>query len=306
MERSRLDAATLLLALAVGGALVFLAAPANFSYLTTIAGFILLIVLFAYDQEGVRSVLQSLAFGAVTGFALMLAAAILYEYSLARAANVTGAAAQQDYLQPRLALTWVFGTVLFWAIDRARMGGRVANEARTALPTAVGRRAFIPDYGGVPVPPPAAPRPAPPPYVPQQTVASTPPPPDYSATRVSVQPAAPPRPASEEPTEPIPVVAPEPPPVSPPTVSVPQPTAPQPIPVTGKVTMIYVGLVGEGLNVLRSVSAEQLGHDFYRIIDNMPEGETWAFQPGQVVRCRKQKLSSGKAMVAYEEAPRAQ
>jgi hypothetical protein len=280
MERSRLDAATLLLALAVGGALVFLAAPANFGYLTTIAGFILLIVLFAYDQEGARSVLQSLAFAAVTGFALMLAAAMLYEYLLAHAANVTGPAAQQDYLQTRLALTWVFGTVLFWAIDRARMGGRVATEARLLIPTA-GRRTFIPDYGSTPASPPPVARPAPvPEHAPERPVA----------------PAPPPRPAPEEPAEPIPVAASEP----------PSPPMPQPIPVTGKVTMIYVGLVGEGLNVLRSVSAEHLGHEFYRIIDNMPEGEIWAFGPGQVVRCRKQKLSSGKAMVAYEEAPRAQ
>ncbi len=296
MEKSRLDAATLLLALAVGGALVFLAAPANFGYLTTIAGFILLIVLFAYDQEGARSVLQSLAFGAVTGFALMLAAAILYEYSLAHAANVTGPGAQQDYLQTRLALTWVFGTVLFWAIDRARMSSRVASNERPLVSAT--RRTFLPDYQNAPVSSPTTSA------VPQQTVSSTPAPPVYSATQVSVQPIARPRPASEEPTEPIPVIpepAPQPPPVSPPTVS-----APQPIPVTGKVTMIYVNLVGEGLNVLRSVSAEHLGRDFYRIVDNMPEGETWAFQPGQVVRCRKQKLSSGKAMVAYEEAPRAQ
>jgi len=269
MERSRLDAATLLLALGVAGALVFLAAPANFSYLTTIAGLILLIVLFAYDQEGTRSVLQSLAFGAVTGFALMLAAAVLYQYLLAHAGNVVGPGAQHDYLQTRLAVTWVFGTILFWAVDRARMSGRVAIENRVLAPTGA-RRAFVPDYGSVPVSPPAVPHPTPPPAT------------------------------SEQPMEPIPVI-PEPEPLGAPTSA-----APQPIPLTGKATMIYVGLLGEGLNVLRSVSAEHLGHDFYRIIDNMPEGETWAFQPGQVVRCRKQKLSSGKAMVAYEEAPRAQ
>lgn len=69
--------------------------------------------------------------------------------------------------------------------------------------------------------------------------------------------------------------------------------------------MIYVTLMGEGLNVLRSVRAEYLGRDFYMITDEMPEGETWQFQPGQVVRCTKKKLSSGKAMVATEEAPRA-
>ncbi len=77
------------------------------------------------------------------------------------------------------------------------------------------------------------------------------------------------------------------------------------IPRTGKETMIYVMLMGEGLNVLRSVQAEHLGRDFYRIIEPMPEGETWQFQPGQVVRCKKKNLSSGKGLVAVEEAPRA-
>jgi hypothetical protein len=68
--------------------------------------------------------------------------------------------------------------------------------------------------------------------------------------------------------------------------------------------MIYVSLLGEGLNVMRSVRAEPLGRDYYRIVEEMPEGETWQFQPGQVVRCKKKNLSTGKAMVAMEEAPR--
>jgi len=73
---------------------------------------------------------------------------------------------------------------------------------------------------------------------------------------------------------------------------------------TGKEVMIYVNLVGEGLNVLRSVRAEHLGRDFYRIIEDTPEGETWEYVAGQVVRCKKKNLSSGKALVAFEEAPR--
>lgn len=77
------------------------------------------------------------------------------------------------------------------------------------------------------------------------------------------------------------------------------------IPRTGKETTIYVNLVGEGLNLLRSVKAEHVGRDFYRIIDEMPEGEKWEYQPGQVVRCKKTKLSTGKGLVAFEEAPRA-
>jgi hypothetical protein len=98
------------------------------------------------------------------------------------------------------------------------------------------------------------------------------------------------------------------------TVSAPivQPTyAPPPPPdVTaippGREAVIYLNLVGEGLNVLRTVRAENLGRDYYRIADIMPEGEQWEFTPGQVVKCRKKALSNGKHMVAYEEAPRAQ
>jgi hypothetical protein len=70
--------------------------------------------------------------------------------------------------------------------------------------------------------------------------------------------------------------------------------------------MIYVTLLGEGINLLRSVRAEHLGRDFYRIVEEVPEGENWQFATGQVVRCQKRNLSSGKAMVAFEEAPRAQ
>lgn len=78
------------------------------------------------------------------------------------------------------------------------------------------------------------------------------------------------------------------------------------IPRTGKETSIYLALIGEGLNIMRSVKAEHVGRDFYRIIDEVPEGENWEYQPGQIVRCKKKNLSSGKALVAVEEAPRAQ
>jgi hypothetical protein len=79
----------------------------------------------------------------------------------------------------------------------------------------------------------------------------------------------------------------------------------QPV-LTGKQVNIYVNMVGEGMNVLRSVRAEHLGRDFYIIVDEMPADENWEFMPGQVVRCKKKNLSNGKGMVAYEEAPRAQ
>lgn len=113
---------------------------------------------------------------------------------------------------------------------------------------------------------------------------------------------SPPAPASDltfseqAPPEPMPAQ-----PLKPEPLRAPAPVLAKP----GKETMIFVNLVGEGLNVLRSVRAEHLGRDFYKIVDSMPEGEKWEYQPGQVVRCKKKNLSNGKGLVATEEAPRA-
>ena len=74
----------------------------------------------------------------------------------------------------------------------------------------------------------------------------------------------------------------------------------------GKETAIDVSLTGEAMNMLGSVRAEHLGRDYYKIIEEMPDTERWEYGPGQVVRVKKKNLSSGKALVAYEEAPRAQ
>lgn len=102
-----------------------------------------------------------------------------------------------------------------------------------------------------------------------------------------------------------------------PTVSeAPQEISPQPVATpppnavvlplgAGKPATIYLNLIGEGLACLRPVQAEHLGRDFYRIVEQVPEGEQWEYQPGQVVRAQKKNLSSGKALVAVEEAPRA-
>jgi hypothetical protein len=120
-----------------------------------------------------------------------------------------------------------------------------------------------------------------------------PPPASVAPVFVSPEPARWPEPLVEEPL-PSPVAA-EPPSPPPAAIQVPP----------GKETEIFVNLMGEGLNVLRRVRAEHLGRDFYRIIGDMPEGENWQYQPGQIVRCKKTKLSSGKALVAFEEAPRA-
>jgi hypothetical protein len=64
---------------------------------------------------------------------------------------------------------------------------------------------------------------------------------------------------------------------------------------------IYVEVIGGGISFLRSVKAVHIARDIYRIEDVMPEQEQWRYQPGQTVRCKKRKLSSGRALVAYQE-----
>jgi hypothetical protein len=82
--------------------------------------------------------------------------------------------------------------------------------------------------------------------------------------------------------------------------------APVPAAHSGKEVSIYVTMLGEGMNVLRTVRAEHLGRDFYIITEPMPADENWEYTTGQVVRCKKKNLSNGKGLVAFEEAPRAQ
>jgi hypothetical protein len=57
--------------------------------------------------------------------------------------------------------------------------------------------------------------------------------------------------------------------------------------------------------MMRDVVAQDLGRGYYLIVEQMPEGETWQFQTGQVVRGQKRNLASGKHLVAVEEARRA-
>ena len=66
-------------------------------------------------------------------------------------------------------------------------------------------------------------------------------------------------------------------------------------------TTIYIDITDHGISLLRSVLAEHIARDIYRIVESKPEGEIWRYEPGQTVRCRKQKLSFGKALVAFEE-----
>ena len=67
---------------------------------------------------------------------------------------------------------------------------------------------------------------------------------------------------------------------------------------------IYVALLDEGIDVWRPVEAQKLSHDRYLIVDQAydPGIERWEFQPGSVVRCRKEKRDSRSILVATEAA----
>jgi len=65
---------------------------------------------------------------------------------------------------------------------------------------------------------------------------------------------------------------------------------------------IYMLLLDEGVDVWRPVRAQHVAGDVYRIIEEAPdpEDEHWQFPPGALVRCRRQMLSGGACLVAYE------
>ncbi len=63
---------------------------------------------------------------------------------------------------------------------------------------------------------------------------------------------------------------------------------------------ILVELLNEGVKCWRPVWAKHLSEDTYRIMDTVPEGETWVFQPGEVVRCKQREFSDGTGLTAYE------
>ncbi len=259
MGKSQIGPAVLAAAV-IAAALALMLLPGPLTWLTSIGGLTLLLILLAYDQEGYRSFFQSLAFSAVVGFCIVLASVIVFQL-------LAGIApADKRFSEEWLPLTWAISTAIFCGIDRTRMSTREFSRPQQALSAAPSHRTFVPDFSPSAAPPSNVPPHSPVIAQPQTTEHLKP-------ELTSVNP------------------------------------APTPVPVPakpGKETMIYVNLVGEGLNVLRSVRAEHLGRDFYKIIDSMPEGEAWEFQPGQVVRCKKKNLSSGKGLVATEEAPRAQ
>ncbi|MBV9611754.1 MAG: hypothetical protein JO091_04750, partial [Acidobacteriaceae bacterium] len=78
MQKSQIDAATLAAA-TVAAAIALMLLPGPFAWLASIGGFILVLLLFSYDQEGYRSLFQSMAFAAVCGFCTAVACGIIFQ-----------------------------------------------------------------------------------------------------------------------------------------------------------------------------------------------------------------------------------
>jgi hypothetical protein len=62
-------------------------------------------------------------------------------------------------------------------------------------------------------------------------------------------------------------------------------------------SIIYVELVGEAVDVWRPVAAIVQQPGIYRLPDEPPDAETWAFAPGSLVRCELRSLSGGRELV---------
>lgn len=236
-------------------------------------GFTLLLILFAFDIP-TKSMFQSFAFACAGALAAAVALIPIYPHL------------GLDLGVPLIDVAWFVALLVIFFVDRVRAGNNPAPHPATIYGPSV--------YSAPPPVPPSPATPyAPPPPAPAPVYTAPPPPPPPAPRPEPVQPHL----VRDEPAFPT---APPPPsatPAEPPSGAIAL--------KGGKQVDIYVNLLGEGMNMLRSVKAESLGRDFYHIIDVMPENERWEFKPGQVVRCQKRNLSSGKALVAVEEAPRA-
>jgi len=67
---------------------------------------------------------------------------------------------------------------------------------------------------------------------------------------------------------------------------------------------IYVALLDEGIDVWRPVAARRLSPDRYLILDQDYDQaiERWEFEPGTVVRCRREDRDERQILMATEAA----
>lgn len=264
-----------LIAAVVIAAVAFVAGPLRGGWAPTIVSGIVLIAVFVFDRGPTRTTGQSLAYAAVCGF--LVVTALIYPLYLFLP-QMTASPADMVSSKPYLPIAWAVAAAIILAVDRMRANTRpitVTLASPEPVQPAVNTR---PAPVVLPAPVPVAPAPEP---------------------AAAVHRDAAPEPAAIPVSRPAPVV-----PAPPPIPARAQVVSPVPAP-KGKPATIYLNLVGSGISCLRAVKAEHLGQDFFKIVEQVPSGEAWEFQTGQIVRCRKRTLSSGKALVAYEEAPRA-
>ncbi|HSU33115.1 MAG TPA: hypothetical protein VLJ11_17955 [Bryobacteraceae bacterium] len=262
MSNNQLSPAALLSVVLAGG-LALHVTLGPFGWLQTLVGLTLFAILFAYD-ESQRTATQSIAFGAVCGFCLMLVSCGFLSRWAAQPGTV-----QVAVPGGWLSVVWVGGALLFFFVDLVRGGNRTPVPIGRAVPDSASQ------FGRAPI---VA---APPPFVPTASARPEPTPEPVTVPNSPETATGQPVPVSSQP---------------------PVPAANTPPP---KQTLIYVNLLGEGLNMMRAVLSHDLGRGYYLIVEQMPEEEQWEFQTGQVVRCEKKKLASGKHLVAVAEAPRA-
>jgi hypothetical protein len=68
-------------------------------------------------------------------------------------------------------------------------------------------------------------------------------------------------------------------------------------------SVIYMPLLGEGTDCWRSVRSVQVAEGVFEVVDQLREGESWAFAPGSRVRCRNHAFTTGEqGLVAFEYA----
>lgn len=124
MKRSEIDPAALLGAVLAAG-LVLVIEKGPFGWLSTVGGLMLLMVIFAYDQEGERSLFQSMAFSGVASFCFVLAIAIVPEFLLGGIRRDESAVS--DWM---LGSMWFSATVLLTFLDRWKLIRRAARHAK--------------------------------------------------------------------------------------------------------------------------------------------------------------------------------
>lgn len=70
------------------------------------------------------------------------------------------------------------------------------------------------------------------------------------------------------------------------------------------IDVIFVHLLGEGVDVWRPVRATSLGGSLYRLDEAaVPDDEHWEFQPGDVVAAREEDRDGARVRVAVAPSP---